>query len=560
MVEVNLSSARRSAGTPRCRRRAAGARGRTSSASRPGASSTTATTDPSSTSPTAAAAARSVAARTVRGPGSTRVASAPKHWTCTDRRPAGPGLLVLGRGVDVDAATPAAGRPPRARGPRAGRTRPGSARDTARTASARRSVPASSELGDARGQARAVGGGERLGMAARHGQRHVQRRVRPDLPRHAAEESGMQQRQVDGADRATAARPAAAARPVAMPCSGPRPATGSSTTSTRGGRRAAPAPGPAPRGRARRPPRATTPTVRRSSVDPCHSRLRLGRCPSAPSGRRRGRCRRRVGYRRSPDGCTRRSRSPTIRAADRRRHGRPDWGSGRAGTARRRVQPAGRARAEREGPRVSQVEHANPDARGRSAAIADGLAFMARWSLRLALIGIGLALLWWLIARLWVIVMPVLLAPADRTRPGTRPPAWLRRRGAPAGAGGRRRVLGALVLLGLVVFFLATSITGGFRDRHQRRGRPPVDPELDRRAAAQHRLHAVRRAAPAGHERLQSSVTTIASGVLTGVGTLASLVVTTACSRWCSRSCSSRTATGSCRGCAASSGRAPAAT
>ena len=42
---------------------------------------------------------------------------------------------------------------------------------------------------------------------------------------------------------ATAARPAAAARPVAMPCSGPRPATGSSTTSTRGGRLGSACPG-----------------------------------------------------------------------------------------------------------------------------------------------------------------------------------------------------------------------------------------------------------------------------------------------------------------------------
>ena len=37
------------------------------------------------------------------------------------------------------------------------------------------------------------------------------------------------------------------------------------------------------------------------------------------------------------------------------------------------------------------------------------------------------------------------------------------------------------------------------RDRHQRRGRPAVDPGLDRRAAAQHRRHPVRRVARAGH-------------------------------------------------------------
>ena len=49
----------------------------------------------------------------------------------------------------------------------------------------------------------------------------------------------------------------------------------------------------------------------------------------------------------------------------------------------------------------------------------------------LSLIGIGLALLWWVIARLWVVVMPVLLALllASVLAPLAR---RLRNRGAPA--------------------------------------------------------------------------------------------------------------------------------
>ena len=101
--------------------------------------------------------------------------------------------------------------------------------------------------------------------------------------------------------------------------------------------------------------------------------------------------------------------------------------------------------------------------RGRSAAIADGLIFTARWSVRLTLIGIGLALLWWVIARLWVIVMPVLLALllASVLAPLAR---RLRNHGAPAALAAATVVVGLLVLLGLVIFFLARSITGGFSE------------------------------------------------------------------------------------------------
>jgi putative heme transporter len=167
-----------------------------------------------------------------------------------------------------------------------------------------------------------------------------------------------------------------------------------------------------------------------------------------------------------------------------------------------------------------------PRPRGRSTAIADGLAFMARWSLRLALIGLGCALLWWLIARLWVIVMPVLLGLLITTV--LYPPArWLRRRGAPPALAAAAVMLGALLLLGLVVFFLATSITGGVSEiatsavagiqsiQNWISG-PPLNIGATQFDALLQQVT----------QRLQSSVTTIATGVLTGVGTLASLVVT----------------------------------
>jgi putative heme transporter len=167
-----------------------------------------------------------------------------------------------------------------------------------------------------------------------------------------------------------------------------------------------------------------------------------------------------------------------------------------------------------------------PRLRGRSAAIADGLAFMARWSLRLALIGLGFALLWWLIARLWVIVMPVLLGLLITTV--LYPPArWLRRRGAPPALAAAAVLLGTFLLLGLVIYFLATSITGGVSEIATNAvagiqsiqnwiSGPPLNIGATQFDALLQQVT----------QRLQNSVTTIASGVLTGVGTVASLVIT----------------------------------
>jgi predicted PurR-regulated permease PerM len=175
---------------------------------------------------------------------------------------------------------------------------------------------------------------------------------------------------------------------------------------------------------------------------------------------------------------------------------------------------------------VTTIEGHTTEGRTRSATIADGLAFMARWSLRIALIALGFALLWWLIARLWVIVMPVLLALLITTV--LAPPAnWRRRRGAPPALAAAAVLLGALVLLGVVVYFLATSITGGVSEiatsavaglqsiQNWISG-PPLNIGATQFDALLQQVT----------QRLQSSVSTIASGVLTGVGTVASLVVT----------------------------------
>src|ERR1700678_3117836 len=76
--------------------------------------------------------------------------------------------------------------------------------------------------------------------------------------------------------KAVSARPTSAARPTAIPWTGPLPSRGSSTTWVPAGRSGRT--WPFARTTTTGPPvaRATMPTVRRSSVDPCHSSAALG--------------------------------------------------------------------------------------------------------------------------------------------------------------------------------------------------------------------------------------------------------------------------------------------
>ena len=75
---------------------------------------------------------------------------------------------------------------------------------------------------------------------------------------------------------ATSARPLSAASPAAMPCTGPLPSRGSSTTRVPSGRSGRSWPVARTTTTGPLVARATIPTVRRSSVDPCHSRAALG--------------------------------------------------------------------------------------------------------------------------------------------------------------------------------------------------------------------------------------------------------------------------------------------
>lgn len=100
---------------------------------------------------------------------------------------------------------------------------------------------------------------------------------------------------------------------------------------------------------------------------------------------------------------------------------------------------------------VTEHEHT---ARDRGAIIGDGISWLALWSLRLALVGIGAALVWWVLGALWVGVFPVILALIVTTVLWP-PTAWLRRRGLPGALAAVLVILGSLVaffgVLGLII-------------------------------------------------------------------------------------------------------------
>lgn len=162
----------------------------------------------------------------------------------------------------------------------------------------------------------------------------------------------------------------------------------------------------------------------------------------------------------------------------------------------------------------------------RGEAIGHAVTWMARWSTRLALVAVGFWLLWTLIGRLWVVVMPVLLGLLITTV--LWPPArWLRSRGVPAALAATIVLLAGLAVLGGVVALISTSIASGVPEIAESATRalqqardwmagPPLnlgDGQLDGMIQQ-------------GIDQLQSSVGSIADGLLTGVGTVTSGIVT----------------------------------
>ncbi|GAA1296348.1 AI-2E family transporter [Saccharothrix xinjiangensis] len=162
----------------------------------------------------------------------------------------------------------------------------------------------------------------------------------------------------------------------------------------------------------------------------------------------------------------------------------------------------------------------------RGDAIGHGFSWLARWSTRLALVAVGFVIVSWVVGKLWVIVMPVLLGLLITTVlwPPTR---WLRSRGLPPALAATVVLLGGLGVLGGVVALITTSIVSGvpeIADSATRALQQALDwvegPPLNLGEGQLNDL------VQQGTDQLQSSVGSIANGLLTGAGRVTSGVVT----------------------------------
>jgi putative heme transporter len=164
--------------------------------------------------------------------------------------------------------------------------------------------------------------------------------------------------------------------------------------------------------------------------------------------------------------------------------------------------------------------------RGRGTAIGEGITWAARWSLRMVLVAAGVVLIWLLIGALWSIVMPTLLAVILATVMWP-PTGWLRRHGFPPALAAATVVLAGIVVLAGLVALITTSVVGsipeitesatsGIQAIQQWLSGPPLN-------LAQGQLDAALQTAT---DQLQQSIAAITASVLTGVGSVASGVVT----------------------------------
>ncbi|WP_298457604.1 AI-2E family transporter [uncultured Cellulomonas sp.] len=195
-------------------------------------------------------------------------------------------------------------------------------------------------------------------------------------------------------------------------------------------------------------------------------------------------------------------------------HGRDDdTGTGdRHGGQRRDPQPAHRGlRSDR-----------------RDARLGTASSIVATWSLRFLLTAAALAVLWWVLGRLWVIVLPLALAVLLATV--LWPPTRLLRRVMPDALASLLVVVAAIaVLTGLVVWLspqiatyveeLADATTGGLEDLQNLVTGPPFN--LAENEVGQ----AVNQAVDQIGGWLQGNAQTIAGGVLSGVTTVGSILV-----------------------------------
>jgi predicted PurR-regulated permease PerM len=162
-----------------------------------------------------------------------------------------------------------------------------------------------------------------------------------------------------------------------------------------------------------------------------------------------------------------------------------------------------------------------PSSPDRGAVIGGGLTWLATWSWRILLIALGAVLVGLVVGALWPIVFPVLLGVILATV--LRPPVrWLVARRFPPAAAASLVLVGALVVIGGIITLIApqvagqtdeiaAGVTGGLGQIQQWVAGPPLNLGEGQIGSV---LGSITR-------QLQSSASTIAGSVLTGVSAFA---------------------------------------
>ncbi|WP_405490274.1 AI-2E family transporter [Nocardia sp. NBC_00511] len=168
----------------------------------------------------------------------------------------------------------------------------------------------------------------------------------------------------------------------------------------------------------------------------------------------------------------------------------------------------------------------HPETADRGVVFGRGLMWLAKWSLCLVAIAAGTWVIWFVLAKLWVAVLPVALALVVSTVlwPPTR---WLTNHGLKPAAAAAITTLGLLALLAGVIALIVPSVVDQAPDLADRATEgvnkvrdwlqgPPLN-------IGQEQLNS---GVSAIVDRLQSSADRIATGVFTGVSTATSAIVT----------------------------------
>ncbi|MCR3749111.1 putative PurR-regulated permease PerM [Lentzea californiensis] len=159
-------------------------------------------------------------------------------------------------------------------------------------------------------------------------------------------------------------------------------------------------------------------------------------------------------------------------------------------------------------------------------AIGHGVSWLARWSLRTALAALGFWMVFWLVGKLWVVVMPVLLALLITTV--LWPPArWMMSKGLNSALAATIVLLVGLGVLGGVIAAISSSIASGVPEIAQS-AQKAVTQLQDWASGPPFNLKGsdLDRLISQGVDQIKSSIGSIAGGLLTGAGAVTSGLVT----------------------------------